>query len=294
MPVPSALDAWARYHDDLLLGRFGRRRRPSTLADYRFAVHDFWTHAAPTPWQDVTATDYQRYLDRPAHHGRGRLAPNSRHLYSTAVLGFYAWATSRGLLDRNPLAGIRPEPKVEPVARGLDLAQVGMLLAVTAPHPRTHLAVALGFFALLRAGEIARLRIEDVDLHARVLTVRGKGGHLDTVPIHPDLRVLLGRYLAGRGATGPVIEHARHPGRHVSSRTVSRMIAAPMADLGWSESAHVLRHSAAYLLLEATGNVYAVSRLLRHRRLDSTERYLRRADRQLADQLAHLQDPRST
>jgi integrase len=54
----------------------------------------------------------------------------------------------------------------------------------------------------------------------------------------------------------------------------------------------VLRHSAAYLILEATGNVYAVSRLLRHRHLSSTERYVRHADRRLALDLNELVDPR--
>ena len=134
--------------------------------------------------------------------------------------------------------------------------------------------------------------MKDIDLRAGVLTVHGKGGHVDCVPVHFRLRPILAKALDGRPPTGPVLEHATQPGRGVSSRTVSRMIAVPMRKLGWSESAHVLRHSAAYLILEATGNVYAVSRLLRHRRLSSTARYVRRADRRLAADLAQLVDPR--
>jgi site-specific recombinase XerD len=65
-----------------------------------------------------------------------------------------------------------------------------------------------------------------------------------------------------------------------------------MLKLGWSEHAHVLRHSAAYLLLEETGDIDAVSRLLRHRQLSSTQRYVRKADRRLADLLSRLPDPR--
>jgi integrase len=297
MPVPSAHTAWKLYHEDLALGRLGKRRRPHTIKGYEFAILDFWAFVAPVPWHGITPGDLDRYLSRRARQGGPRpgspLSPNSRALYSGIILTFYQWATRRKLLKRNPLEGIRPEPKVEPPARGLDVTQVGMLLAATAPYPRTHLAVALGFFALLRAGEIARLRIEDVDLRAGVLVIHGKGGHVDAVPVHFRLRPILARALEGRPPTGPVIEHATQPGRQVSSRTVSRMIAQPMRELGWSESAHVLRHSAAYLILEATGNVYAVSRLLRHRRLSSTERYVRRADRRLAADLASLPDPRS-
>jgi integrase len=296
MPVSSAHDAWKLYHDDLALGRLGRRRRPKTIAGYRFVVLDFWAFCFPTPWPLVGPDDLGRYLDRPARQGGPRpgcpLAPNSRALYSGIILAFYAWATRRKLLRRNPLEGIRPEPKVEPAARGLDITQVGELLAATAPDPRTHLAVALGFFALLRAGEIARLRVEDVDLRAGVMVIHGKGGAVDAIPVHFRLRPILARFLDGRPPTGPVLEHATLPGRGVSSRTVSKMIGQAMAELGWSESAHVLRHSAAYLILEATGNVYAVSRLLRHRRLSSTERYVRRADRRLAADLAQLPDPR--
>jgi integrase len=298
MTVPSAHTAWKLYHEDLALGRLGKRRRQKTLDSYQFVLCDFWVFVAPIPWHGITPGDLDRYLDRRARQGGPRpgspLSPNSRALYSGIILTFYQWSTRRKLLKRNPLEGIRPEPKVEPPPRGLDVTQVGELLAATAPNPRTHLAVALGFFALLRAGEIARLRIEDVDLRAGVLVIHGKGGHVDAVPVHFRLRPILARALEGRPPTGPVIEHATQPGRQVSSRTVSRMIAQPMRKLGWSESAHVLRHSAAYLILEATGNVYAVSRLLRHRRLSSTERYVRRADRRLAADLASLPDPRQS
>ena len=296
VPVRSAQDAWKLYHEDLALGRLGRRRRQSTIDTYEQVILDFVAFISPIPWHLITPGDLDRYLNRRARLGGPRpgspLAPNSRALYSGIILAWYQWATRRKLLKRNPLEGIRPEPTVEPVARGLDVTQVGELLAVTAPDPRTHLAVALGFFALLRAGEIARLRVEDVDLRAGVLTVHGKGGHVDCVPVHFRLRPILARALDGRPPTGPLLEHATQPGRGVSSRTVSRMVGQAMAELGWSESAHVLRHSAAYLILEATGNVYAVSRLLRHRRLSSTARYVRRADRRLAADLAQLPDPR--
>jgi len=296
MTVPSARTAWKLYEEDLALGRLGKRRRPKTVAGYKFVVLDFWAFIHPIPWTHITPGDLDRYLSRPARQGGRRpgapLAPNSRALYSGVICSFYDWSVQRKLLKRNPLEGVRPEPKVEPPARGLELEQVGVLLQATAHQPRTHLAVALAFFALLRAGEIARLRIEDIDLRAGVLVVHGKGGYVDAVPVHFRLRPLLARFLDGQPPTGPVIESATQPGRHVSSRTVSRLIGQAMADRGWSESAHVLRHSAAYLILEATGNVYAVSRLLRHRRLSSTERYVRRADRKLAADLARLPDPR--
>jgi integrase len=296
MPGRSAEEAWKLYREDLALGRLGRRRRQRTIDGYEQVIGDFLQFLGPIPWTHITPGDLDRYLHRPARLGGpqpgGPLAQNSRSLYSGIILAFYAWATRRKLLKRNPLEGVRPEPKVEPAARGLDVTQVGELLAATAADPRTHLAVALGFFALLRAGEIARLRIEDVDLRAGVLTIHGKGGHVDCVPVHFRLRPILARALDGRPPTGPVLEHATQPGRGVSSRTVSRMVGRAMAELGWSESAHVLRHSAAYLILEATGNVYAVSRLLRHRRLSSTARYVRRADRRLAADLAQLVDPR--
>jgi site-specific recombinase XerC len=284
MAVPSAAEAWAAYHDDLLLGR---RRRDRTIADYQFAVHDFWGFASPTPWHRVTAEHFQAYLNRPARAGApGRpLSPNYRAWLSRVVLAFYAWAAARGLLRRNPLEGIRPEPSVEGVARGLDQDQVDRLLAVTADRPRTHLLVALGFFALLRAGEIARLRIEHVDLRAGVLIIHSKGGYVDTVPIHHDLRPILQAALEGLPRTGPVVSNAQRPGRAITARTVSTIVSEAMAQAGVHESLHALRHSAAYLLLEVTGNVYVVSRLLRHRRLSSTEVYVRRADRGLAAQL---------
>jgi integrase/recombinase XerD len=47
----------------------------------------------------------------------------------------------------------------------------------------------------LRAGEVARLRLDDVDWRAGVLVVHGKGGRVDPMPLPADVGAAVIGYL---------------------------------------------------------------------------------------------------
>src|ERR1700746_3589492 len=55
--------------------------------------------------------------------------------------------------------------------------------------------VALMLRLALRAGEVAALRVEDIDWRSGVVSVRGKGNRLDQVPLPVDVGEPLARYL---------------------------------------------------------------------------------------------------
>jgi integrase len=56
-------------------------------------------------------------------------------------------------------------------------------LIAAQPSLRDQVALILLAYLGLRKDELRRLRLSDVDLEARTLTVHGKGGHVDTLPI---------------------------------------------------------------------------------------------------------------
>jgi integrase len=258
---------WERYHEHLTTER---RRRPHTIALYGYALQDFWTWLEPTPWWKVTPARLRDYLDRGCRPRSVRpgqeLSPATRACYGWVISRVYGWATAAGLLDRNPLAAFVPDRKPEPVPRALGVDDVARLLTHVADDPRTELAVWLCYGAGLRAGEVARLKIEHLQLHGRAQAlVDGKGGRRRRVDLAEPVRFLLSRRLAGR-RHGPVIEHKRQPGQHVSSRSVSRMIGQAMAAVGIAESAHSLRHTFVSELMAATKGegLFTISKLVGH------------------------------
>lgn len=160
------------------------------------------------------------------------------------------------------------------------------------PH-RDRTACLTMLDAGLRVSEICALQLDHVDLSARRLTVRdGKGGADRRVPIPPRLATALEGWLERRteevdeGCPWVFPTRAGEP-VHTNQlrRTVTRIVeraGLPEAD---RISPHTLRHSFATDVLNHTGNLELVRRLLGHADISTTTVYLHLAD---ADMEAEL------
>jgi integrase len=143
---------------------------------------------------------------------------------------------------------------------------------------RRDLAVLLLMARLgLRAVEVARLCLEDVDWRGGELVVRGKGGRIDRMPLPGDVGAALADYLRhGRRrsrlrevflrTTGPDAPMGRQSIVMVPRR-VSQRAGVPVV------GAHQLRHRAACRVLAGGGSLAEVAELLRHNDLATTAIY---------------------
>jgi integrase/recombinase XerD len=131
----------------------------------------------------------------------------------------------------------------------------------------------------LRAGEVAAMRLGDIDWRAGQVTVRGKGRRLDQLPLTADAGQAIADWLRG--------------GRpECSCRNVFTTLLAPLGPLtgkavsaivkraGWragipAVTAHQLRHGTATALLRAGASLPEVGQVLRHASLLNTARYAR-------------------
>lgn len=166
--------------------------------------------------------------------------------------------------------------------KGLPAGQVGALLAScdlqTVDGLRDRAILALLVRMGLRSGEVAGLRLDDLDWRLGEILVRGKGGRVDRLPLPTDVGQVLAEYLrAGRPADTLdrcVFVRVRAPHRGLTNTGVTQIVnaAAHRAGLG-TIYAHRLRHSAATTMLAAGAPLAEIGQVLRHRSVLTTAIY---------------------
>ena len=131
----------------------------------------------------------------------------------------------------------------------------------------------------LRRGEVAGLRLEDIDWRAGELVVVGKGARLDRLPLPSDVGEAITAYLArGRPASDrrQVFLRARAPFEPIAAGTVASTVRRACRRAGVAEvGSHRLRHTAACEMVAAQVPLAEIAQVLRHRSLQSTAIYAR-------------------
>ena len=166
--------------------------------------------------------------------------------------------------------------------RPLEPAQVRALLASCDPGTaggRRDLAMMTLMSRMgLRAGEVAGLRLDDIDWRRGEITIAGKGNRRDQLPLPADAGEVVADWLRhGRPSTALdrsvfIRVKAPHRGLTAGGVTMAVFAAGQRAGLG-TIHAHRLRHSAATAMLAEGGSLAEIGQVLRHRRPATTAAY---------------------
>jgi site-specific recombinase XerD len=130
----------------------------------------------------------------------------------------------------------------------------------------------------LRAGEVAGLRLDDIEWRSGTVVVRGKGHHVEQLPFPKDVGDAVVGYLRrGRPVTAlnrALFVRVKAPHCALTALGVSAIVAAAAYRAGLGRiHAHRLRHTAAIQLLRAGAPLPEIGQLLRHRRAQTTAIY---------------------
>jgi site-specific recombinase XerD len=132
----------------------------------------------------------------------------------------------------------------------------------------------------LRAGEVAALRLNDINWEEGHITVRSKGGRWTQLPLPADVGRAMSEYLtAGRPSCTDrqvfIREHAPRTG-FSDSATVSRLVKRALIRAGVDsprKGAHLFRHTLASEMLKHGASLREIGELLGHRSPDTTRIY---------------------
>lgn len=140
----------------------------------------------------------------------------------------------------------------------------------------------------LRAGEVARLQLDDVDWRGGLLLVRGKGGRHDELPLPVDVGEALVSYLRRRPRCEcrALFLRVTAPRRELNRSTIGWVVRAACDRAGLPRvGAHRLRHTAATEMLRAGASLAEIGHVLRHREQKTTAIYAK-VDREALRPLA--------
>ena len=256
-----------------------------TVRDCRSTVHRFFDglDERGVALDSVAIADIDRTIARWHARNCSRVTIQD---YAQRLRTFFRFAERQGWCATGLAGGIMPSRfhPGETLAKGLNRDEVLRLLATTESDRPTDLrdrAILMLLIAYgLRAGEVAGLRLDDLDWEEETLQVRcPKPGRTHRYPLSRGVGHAILRYL--RGVRPPSSERTlfltlNAPVRALARGAVSHVVRSRLDRLGVvgkRRGTHALRHAAAQHLLDSGLSMKAVGDYLGHRSVSATSVY---------------------
>lgn len=260
-------------------------RSPSTVKNYVPFIDQFLSERFPNRAPSLAmlrAPDVTGFVTRHAH----RLSPVRAGLMVTALRSFFRYLRHRGAIATD-LAGCVPTVPnwlFSTLPRFLPASTVEQILKrcdrKTSIGRRNYAMLLLLARLGVRAGEVIRLSLDDIDWDSGQIAIRGKGGKLAPLPLPPDVGAALAAYLRRdrpHSASRRVFLRHRAPiTSFANPSTISTIVRRALKHAGVESAhkgAHVLRHSLATSLLRQGGSLDEIGELLRHQSPNTTTIY---------------------
>ena len=201
-----------------------------------------------------------------------------------ALRAFHEFLRRRGSAAENPAAPVRPPRRSRPLPDVLDAHQVEALLrsprGEVPASVRDRALLEMAYATGLRASELVKLRLEEIDFEEQLVRCVGKRSRERIVPYGAPAKAALARYLDGarpgflrdRSERAVFLTRLGRPFTRAGYWKLLRGYARA-AGIQQPVSPHTLRHSCATHLLEGGCDLRVVQEILGHRSIETTQIY---------------------
>ena len=217
-----------------------------------------------------------------------KLAPTSIIRKVASLRGFFKWATSMNIIEKNPASTLE-QPKIpQRLPKVISVKEIEEILKNDMNELQL-VMVELLYSCGLRVSELVNLKINDIDMSSKYVRCFGKGSKERIIPIGKRGIEALKKYLPFRELVFKKYNLnskkllVNEFGRFVNRQDVYNFIHACGKKVHKNISPHTLRHSFATHLLENGADLRVVQELLGHSDVSTTQLYTHISKKRLKD-----------
>ena len=207
-----------------------------------------------------------------------KLAPTSVIRKVASLRGFFKWAASSGILEKNPASTLEQPKTPQRLPKVVSLKEVEEMLHNNLT-PFEHVIMELLYSCGLRVSELVNLKLNDIDMSSKYIRCFGKGSKERIIPIGEKAKNVIKEYLPTRDLLIKKFNLTtknlliKDNGHFVTRQDIYNFIHAQGKLIHKNISPHTLRHSFATHLLENGADLRVVQELLGHSDVSTTQLY---------------------
>jgi len=279
MTLTDGIEAW------LVALHVERNASEHTVTAYRIALAQFDEFCRETLADSVDVTEITEADVRPFLgwlHDKG-LGKRSLRMKLTAVRSFFTWLVRTGVITKNPallLSGPKLDKPLPSFLQESETTSVQTSIDTSTASGQRDLAfIELLYGSGLRVSEALALNIGDIDIQRRIVKVLGKRRKERIVPVTTAALDALAAYTQRRHELVSDMNETAlflgERGKRLSPQGAWRLVRRVLGPIteATKKSPHVLRHTFATHLLNNGADLSAVSELLGHASLRTTQVY---------------------
>ena len=255
----------------------------NTLEAYRRDLSEFSQGV-----EDITKVDRMSINMFIRKLRENKLAPSSIIRKMASLRGFFKWASSAGIIDKNPASTLE-QPKVpQRLPKVVSIKEIEEMLHNNLT-PLEHVIMELLYSCGLRVSELVNLKTSDIDLSSKYVRCFGKGSKERIIPIGEIAKKAVIEYMTERDFLvkkynlNTKLLLIQNSGRLITRQDVYTFIHAQGKLIHKNISPHTLRHSFATHLLENGADLRVVQELLGHSDVSTTQLYTHISKKRLKD-----------
>lgn len=246
---------------------------PNTIEAYKCDLSQFSSGI-----EDINSVDRMTVNSFVRMLRERRLAPTSVMRKIASLRGFFKWAASTGVIEKNPASTLEQPRVPQRLPKVVSIKEIEDMLHSNL-SPLEHVMMELLYSCGLRVSELVNLKINDIDLASKYVRCFGKGSKERIIPIGETAKNIVKEYLPERELLIKkynlttkkllILEN----GRFINRQDVYNFVHARGKMIHKNISPHTLRHSFATHLLENGADLRIVQELLGHSDVSTTQLY---------------------
>ncbi len=283
--------------DGFLMARRADGYSPQTLEQYKWAL-DMLVQFVDKPLRQVTVENLRAFMA--SVQNNPRLSSSSIFHVWKSIRAFYKWASTEGLSARPDKQLTKPrfayreiqplsEAEIKALLKAIDRTapSQGKRQSFTMPRSTAHRDRAIIMLLLdtgIRASELCRLTIKDIDMQNSTITVHpfmsGIKSRPRIIPIGNVAKKALWRHLTARDTEYKGNELFFSRDGHPLNRDSLRHLLVRLGERAGVPNVHPhrFRHTFAIQYLRNGGDIFTLQRILGHTTLSMVQHYLALAD----------------